>query len=110
HSRRAAAPAPPEVLRFQHEIRARVRSAPPTAEALAAQVSDALSESTDRHGDWRWGLDALRPLTQDLWARLPTAEKAELLATTGAWWDVHRHRMAPDAAAAVGRMRTAGRL
>jgi uncharacterized NAD(P)/FAD-binding protein YdhS len=50
---------------------------------------------------WRSRVDALRPVTQDLWRSLGTAEKQRFLRHARAYWEVHRHRVAPEIAAMV---------
>lgn len=47
-------------------------------------------------GDWRGASDALRPHTQWLWQRLSITEKQRFLRHGRPWWDIHRHRMAPQ--------------
>ncbi len=47
-------------------------------------------------GDWRAAIDGLRPITQLIWQDLPHAERARFLRHLRPWWDVHRHRMAPQ--------------
>ncbi|MET8449296.1 FAD/NAD(P)-binding protein [Streptomyces sp. NPDC005209] len=69
-----------------------------------------LSRSVRTHGDWRPGLDSLRPHTPRLWRSLSPEERAEFLAREGALWNTHRHRMAPATAEHVSRARTARRL
>jgi uncharacterized NAD(P)/FAD-binding protein YdhS len=54
-----------------------------------------------RDGDWRSVIDGLRPHTQRLWRELPPASKRRFLEHARAWWDVHRHRMAPEVEARV---------
>ena len=54
--------------------------------ALAAQEGD----------DWRGVVDALRPITQDLWRQLPENERRRFLRHGSVVWDVHRHRIAAD--------------
>lgn len=61
-------------------------------------------------GDWRPAVDGLRPLTSGLWSRLDEADRAEFLRHDRHLWDVHRHRMPPETAETVTRLRTAGRL
>lgn len=46
--------------------------------------------------DWRCAFDGLRPFVQDIWRRWPDAAKRRFLRHARAWWDVHRHRMAPE--------------
>jgi uncharacterized NAD(P)/FAD-binding protein YdhS len=50
-------------------------------------------------------IDALRPLTQDLWDTLPETERARFLRHLRPWWDVHRHRMAPSIAQRIDEAR-----
>ena len=53
-------------------------------------------------GDWRTVIDELRPLTQDLWQVMPLEERGRFLRHLRPWWDVHRHRMAPEVATRIG--------
>lgn len=46
--------------------------------------------------DWRAVIDGLRPYTQRLWHELPPRSRRRFLEHARAWWDIHRHRMAPD--------------
>ncbi|MGY4924782.1 FAD/NAD(P)-binding protein [Streptomyces sp. 900105755] len=69
-----------------------------------------VSRSVRTHGDWRPGLDSLRPHTARLWRSLTPEEREEFLAREGALWNTHRHRMAPATAEHVSRARTARRL
>ena len=61
-------------------------------------------------GDWRSAVDGLRPYTQRLWRELPPASKRRFLEHARAWWDVHRHRMAPEVEARIMDALCAGRL
>lgn len=47
---------------------------------------------------WRPVIDALRPFTQDLWRGLSVSERGRFLRHLRAFWDVHRHRIAPTVA------------
>ncbi len=59
---------------------------------------------------WRAAVDALRPHSQALWQSLDTREQRRFLRHARPWWDVHRHRIAPDVAATIARMIGDGRL
>jgi uncharacterized NAD(P)/FAD-binding protein YdhS len=61
-------------------------------------------------GDWRSVVDAIRPFTQRLWRELPLASKRNFLEHARAWWDVHRHRMAPEVETRITQAIAAGRL
>jgi uncharacterized NAD(P)/FAD-binding protein YdhS len=52
-------------------------------------------------GNWRSVVDGLRPFTQRLWRELPIDSQRRFLEHTRAWWDVHRHRMAPEVEARI---------
>jgi uncharacterized NAD(P)/FAD-binding protein YdhS len=61
-------------------------------------------------GDWRDAVNALRPITSDLWAALPRDEQRRFIGRLARYWDVHRHRLAPEVAAAVDELTQSGRL
>ncbi|RBP09853.1 putative NAD(P)/FAD-binding protein YdhS [Roseiarcus fermentans] len=60
--------------------------------------------------DWRSAVDALRPHTQRLWRAMTPDQKRRFLRHGRVWWDVHRHRMAPEIEGAIGRLIRAGRV
>jgi uncharacterized NAD(P)/FAD-binding protein YdhS len=47
---------------------------------------------------WRASVDALRPFTVAFWQRLTLRERRAFLRHLRPWWDVHRHRIAPQIA------------
>lgn len=51
--------------------------------------------------DWRAAFAALRPETQHIWRGLGDAGQRQFLRHARRHWDVHRHRMAPEVAAAL---------
>lgn len=59
---------------------------------------------------WRAAVDSLRPHSHPLWQGLNHDEQARFLRHTRPWWDVHRHRIAPEVAATVARMVAEGQL
>lgn len=59
---------------------------------------------------WRAAVDSLRPHSQSLWQSLDSDEQRRFLRHGRPWWDVHRHRIAPEVAATVARMIADGRL
>lgn len=61
-------------------------------------------------GDWRDAVNALRPVTSELWAALPEAEQRRFADRLARFWDVHRHRLAPGVAATVQALRDGGLL
>ena len=59
---------------------------------------------------WRAAIDALRPHSQRLWQSLPTGEQKRFARHARPWWDVHRHRIAPEVAQRLHEMVAEGRL
>jgi uncharacterized NAD(P)/FAD-binding protein YdhS len=59
---------------------------------------------------WRAAVDSLRPHSHPLWQRLDGEQQRRFLRHARPWWDVHRHRIAPEVAQAVARMVADGRL
>ncbi|MEO6582469.1 MAG: FAD/NAD(P)-binding protein [Sphingomicrobium sp.] len=45
---------------------------------------------------WRAAVDSLRPHSQALWQGLSDGEQRRFLRHARPWWDVHRHRIAPQ--------------
>jgi uncharacterized NAD(P)/FAD-binding protein YdhS len=59
---------------------------------------------------WQWTMDGVRPQTQALWRSLDAPAQRRFLRHAARFWDVHRHRIAPAAAATMDRLRRQGRL
>ena len=83
---------------------------PERARELVAALRAEVRLAVALGGDWRSVVDGLRPRTQALWAALPEAERARLHRHALRYWEVHRHRMAPEVAERIGRLRRSGRL
>jgi len=60
--------------------------------------------------DWRSAVDAVRPHTQRLWRSMSGGQKRRFLRHARVYWDVHRHRMAPEIEQHMVRLRSSGRL
>ena len=60
--------------------------------------------------DWRESVDSIRPVTTDLWRGLPREEQQRALRHAARLWEVSRHRMAPQVAGALEKLRHTGRL
>lgn len=59
---------------------------------------------------WRAAVDSLRPHSHALWQSLDVEEQRRFLRHARAWWDVHRHRIAPEVAATIARLIAEDRL
>jgi len=60
--------------------------------------------------DWRDAVDSVRPRTHELWQALSEADQRRFMRHARPWWDVHRHRIAPQVGATVERMMASGRM
>jgi uncharacterized NAD(P)/FAD-binding protein YdhS len=59
---------------------------------------------------WRAAVDSLRPHSHRLWQSLDGEQQRRFLRHARPWWDVHRHRIAPEVARKVHDMVADGRL
>jgi uncharacterized NAD(P)/FAD-binding protein YdhS len=85
-------------------------SLPDTITHLVRTVRREVALAAQQGLDWRSVIDALRPLTQDLWRKLPLEEKKRFLRHVRPYWEVHRHRIAPVVAAEMAELRRTNRL
>lgn len=83
---------------------------PATVRVLLRRVRQEVGRAAVAGYDWRTVIDALRPETQALWQALSLAERRRLLRHVRSYWEVHRHRAAPEAAAAIEQLRQSGQL
>ncbi len=87
--------------------------APVTLEEVPAQSTARLFEWLRRRGaqmGWRAAIDSLRPHSRAVWHALAPAEQRRFLRHARPWWDVHRHRIAPQVAGLLVELIAAGRL
>ncbi|WP_137863960.1 MULTISPECIES: FAD/NAD(P)-binding protein [unclassified Sphingomonas] len=64
-----------------------------------ATTASRLLRAVRARGDeigWRNAVDELRPFTQAMWGNASEAERGRFLRHLRPWWDVHRHRLAPE--------------
>jgi uncharacterized NAD(P)/FAD-binding protein YdhS len=67
---------------------------PRTIRGLLRLVRAELRAAADSGCDWRAVVDALRPVTQQIWQSLPHDEQKRFLRHLRPYWDAYRHRMA----------------
>ena len=60
--------------------------------------------------DWRDAVDSVRPRTHELWQSLSDADQRRFMRHARPWWDVHRHRVAPQVGATNERIIASGRM
>ncbi len=85
-------------------------AARPAMRDMLRKVRLAVKQTEREGGDWRSVIDALRPELQPLWKSLDDREKGRFLRHVAAFWDVHRHRVAPQIHEIVQRARREGRF
>jgi uncharacterized NAD(P)/FAD-binding protein YdhS len=68
------------------------------AEVASGDVGTMLRWVRQRAGTvgWRAAVDSLRPYSQAIWQRFDARDKQRFLRHARPWWDVHRHRIAPE--------------
>lgn len=84
----------------------------PIRERPTSVLSERLRSLRARGADigWRSAIDELRPFTQDMWRAASAEERSRFIRHARPWWDIHRHRLAPDVAARIMALLEAGRL
>jgi len=60
--------------------------------------------------DWRSVIDGIRPYTPTLWASLSPQERRRFLRRLVPYWDVHRHRIPPEASDVLENLLNSGQL
>jgi uncharacterized NAD(P)/FAD-binding protein YdhS len=60
--------------------------------------------------DWRSAIDSLRPHSHRIWQSFSMEEKRRFLRFGRPWWDIHRHRIAPEVATKVAKLVSERRL
>jgi uncharacterized NAD(P)/FAD-binding protein YdhS len=86
---------------------------PPSGKSLVRlvqQVRRTVAEAEKLGRGWRSVIDGLRPHTQRLWRELSLTDRQRFLRHLRPWWDVHRHRAAPEVMARVTAARDSGQL
>ena len=92
-------PAPPPVFEEPGNIRLMFRQ-------LRAQIRRLREED----GCWRMAVDALRPVSNELWQGLPVGDRSRFLRHLKTYWEAHRHRMAPQVRRRMDELRQQGKV
>lgn len=85
-------------------------TAPKTARVLLRLVREEVRSAAAKGQDWRGVIDAIRPVTQQLWQALPLPEQKRFLRHVKAYWEVHRHRIAEEIAMLLDTAIQSGQL
>jgi uncharacterized NAD(P)/FAD-binding protein YdhS len=93
-----------------HSEWARLKTMVEPPEGGASAVLRAMRARVRARDSWQIGIDELRPHVQRLWVRASGEERQRFLRHLRPWWDVHRHRIAPQIHARLDAMRAVGQL
>jgi uncharacterized NAD(P)/FAD-binding protein YdhS len=90
---------------------------PPAAKPDAAGMTDLLDAArklargaSGESVDWRASIDRMRPRTNALWQAMSLEDQRRFVRHALPYWNVHRHRMAPEAANALAGLMAADEL
>ncbi len=75
-----------------------------------ALVRAEIARAAEQGIAWQSVIETLRPRVQDLWRVLPPVERKRFLRHLRPYWDIHRHRMAPEIAKRFAALRDSGRV
>jgi uncharacterized NAD(P)/FAD-binding protein YdhS len=85
-------------------------NAPRTVTALLHRVRREVRRAAPQGIDWRPVLDSLRPIIPALWQALPLEERKRFLRHLRPYWEVHRHRVAPEVHRQLEDLRASGQV
>jgi len=71
------------------------QQSPRTVRGLMRLIRTQAEAAEQAGSGWRAVMDAIRPVTQEIWRSLPLEERRRFLRHARPYWDVHRHRVAP---------------
>ena len=75
---------------------------------LSLQLAEVRRRARD--ASWTGVMEGLRPHGQAMWREASPGERRRFLRHLRPWWDVHRHRMAPEIGATIDRLGKEERL
>jgi len=83
---------------------------PQDVRGLLRLVRDEVREAERQGIDWRGVINCLREVTPRIWQSLPEAERRRFLRHVRPYWEVHRHRAAPEIAQFIDAQRSNGQI
>jgi uncharacterized NAD(P)/FAD-binding protein YdhS len=86
------------------------KALPPKVSAWLPWLRAEVERLEAEGGDWRQAMDGLRPQVQALWHGLSEPERRRFLRHVRPFWEIHRHRMAPEVGEALTMLRAIDRL
>jgi uncharacterized NAD(P)/FAD-binding protein YdhS len=83
---------------------------PRTVRGMTKLIRDQVLMASEMGIDWRAVIDALRSVTPKLWQYLPLPERKRFLRHARSYWEVHRHRVAPEIGDVISDLIQAGQI
>jgi uncharacterized NAD(P)/FAD-binding protein YdhS len=83
---------------------------PLTVRTLVSTLRRRVAQVEKSGVDWRQVIDGLRPAIATLWDRLSLPQRRRFLRHVRPFWEIHRHRMAPDIADTIDGLGKKGLL
>ena len=85
-------------------------SSPKTALGLLRLVREQVRQAEQQGIEWQSVFDSLRPLVARIWQSLPELERRRFLRHVRPYWEVHRHRAAPQIARSIAEQISGGQI
>jgi len=92
------------------ELPAALWDEPASVRGYLRSVRRRIRELAAQGIDWRDCVAALRPITALLWQRLDRTERARFLRHLQPYWEIHRHRLAPELGQRFRALQDSGQL
>lgn len=75
---------------------------------MVRSLRQAVEQASTQGHDWRQVIDGLRAAIPALWDRLDITQRSRFLTHVRPFWEIHRHRMAPDVADTIAGLQKSG--
>jgi uncharacterized NAD(P)/FAD-binding protein YdhS len=85
-------------------------SSPKSTRGLLSLVRKQVWQAGQAGIEWQSVFDSLRPLVARIWQSLPEVERRRFLRHVRPYWEVHRHRAAPQIAQSMAEQISAGQM
>ncbi len=98
-----------------HDLRYAPASPPSFADAtniclMFRQLRAQIRQLQNEDGCWRMAVDALRPVSNEIWRGMPLSGRRLFLRHLKPYWEAHRHRMAPQVQRRMCELQAQGRI
>jgi uncharacterized NAD(P)/FAD-binding protein YdhS len=85
-------------------------TSPRTVRGLLRLIRMQVEAAERRGSDWRAVIDSLRPFSPEIWRSLSRQERRRFLRHVRPYWEVHRHRIAPEIASLLASQMQRGQI